>query len=117
MKAILFLTAVLSLTGCVMDTPAKSGEAATSLITLSGSAFHPGTAHGTVNTLMTFRNDDGFSHGVTRDSVPSGASNTPSANFGHNGTYTYTPAAAGTYEYHCTIHGVSMAGTLIIVAP
>ena len=30
------------------------------------------------------------------------------------GTYTRTFGAAGTYNYHCSIHGAAMAGTITV---
>ena len=46
-------------------------------------------------------------HNVTFDDGP--ASSTQSA-----GTYARTFTASGTFPYHCTIHGTSMAGTIVV---
>lgn len=39
-----------------------------------------------------------------------------SGNIANGGTYVHTFANAGTYNYHCTIHGAGMAGSVTVVA-
>ncbi len=37
-----------------------------------------------------------------------------SGNIANGGTYAHTFATAGTYSYHCTIHGVGMSGQVVV---
>ena len=39
-----------------------------------------------------------------------------SGNIAASGTYQHTFANAGTYNYHCTIHGAGMAGSVTVAA-
>jgi plastocyanin len=38
----------------------------------------------------------------------------PSSNVQSSGTFSRTFASAGTYTYHCAVHGAAMAGTVIV---
>ncbi len=38
-----------------------------------------------------------------------------SGNIVNGGTYVHTFATAGTYDYHCTIHGITMSGSVTVV--
>ena len=52
----------------------------------------------------------GNPHNVTFTGGPASATQA-------SGTFERTFDAAGTYSYHCTIHGQSMSGTVTVVAP
>ena len=50
-------------------------------------------------------------HNVTWDSAPG----TKPANSGDKSSGDYTASVtAGTYTYHCSIHGAAMSGTLVV---
>ena len=75
---------------------------------IQGMAFSPATITVTAGTTITWTNKDGYAHTVTSDTNLFN-----SGNIGSNGTFTYTFATAGTYQYHCTIHA-SMTAKVIV---
>jgi len=62
-------------------------------------------------TTVTWNNSTGVTHNVTFNSVAGAPAS--STNFS-SGNFTATFATAGTFPYHCTIHGLSMSGTIIV---
>lgn len=54
-------------------------------------------------------NSGGVEHNVTFDDGPSSSTQ-------GSGAYARTFPEIGTYPYHCTIHGLSMSGTIRVVA-
>lgn len=78
-------------------------------VNINGMTFTPSTLTVKVGTKVTWKNNDGVTHTVTSDdgtSFDSGSLNS-------GGTFSFTPAAAGTYGYHCTIHA-GMTATLVV---
>jgi len=82
------------------------------------SSFPPGTLTVTAGTTVTWHWDDcannGYSsvcvtHNVTFDDGSGVASASQSS-----GTFSRAFATAGTYKYHCTIHGAAMSGTIVV---
>lgn len=71
--------------------------------------FSPSTLTVRVGQTVTWTNDGSINHTVTFDSGP--AFN-QSLNTGATVRRTFT--AAGTFAYHCSIHGQSMHGTIIV---
>ena len=88
-----------------------------STITVSNNFFDPSSTSVTIGTRVTWPWDacvsDGYGgtscsqHNVTFDDGP--ASSTRS-----DGTWGRTFTAAGTYRYHCTVHGSYMEGTIVV---
>jgi hypothetical protein len=74
-------------------------------------SFNPTSVTVATGTTVTWNNPTGVTHNVTFNAV-SGAP-ASSANFS-SGNFTATFATAGTFPYHCTIHGLSMSGTIIV---
>jgi len=72
--------------------------------------FSPDTKTVVKGAVVTGTNNDGYDHTVTSNDGTSFNSGT--INSGK--TYSYTASVAGTFAYHCTIHGVAMSGTLIV---
>ena len=62
--------------------------------------FKPGNVTVAVGQKITWDNQDGIPHNVT---ATSGA-DFKSGTVGPGGTYSFTPAKAGTIAYECTIH-------------
>lgn len=105
------LAIVLWVTGCALE-PKQSGEEKTTSITISGSAFHPGTAQVVAGQVVTFTNQDASEHRVHWTSVPGGITSLDSNNLGQRSTFSYTAAVVGTYQYQCGIHP-GMKGSLV----
>ena len=89
--------------------PPAGGNAGSS-ISMTGMTFSPANKTVAKGTVVTWTNNDGFAHTVTSNDGTSFDSGT--INGGK--TYSYTASAAGTFDYHCTIHGLAMSGTLIV---
>ena len=89
------------------------GGAAPGAVTISGSAFHPGTLTVDVGTRVSWRNDDFLQHTVTSD-ADGGPLDSPRLSSAD--TYAHTFATAGRFAYHCTIH-LFMRGTIEVVDP
>ncbi|HJQ67234.1 MAG TPA: hypothetical protein VJ816_12690 [Gemmatimonadales bacterium] len=78
-------------------------------VIISGSLFFPDTVTIKVNNYITWYNGDPFNHTSTSDT---GIWN--SGNIAPGNLYQRFFNTVGTFPYHCTIHGVSMAGTVIV---
>ncbi|HTT68120.1 MAG TPA: plastocyanin/azurin family copper-binding protein [Gemmatimonadales bacterium] len=78
-------------------------------------AFVPATRTVSVGTTVQWVNQDGFAHTVTKDSGPGAAFS--SGNIGAGAGFSVRFDSAGTYQYHCSIHGspgAGMHGTVIV---
>ena len=80
----------------------------TNEVFIQNMAFNPATITVTAGTTIKWTNKDGYAHTVTSDNNLFN-----SGNIGSNGTFSYTFAAAGTYQYHCAIH-TSMTAQVIV---
>lgn len=97
--------------------PPQNNPSTTSSITVSNNFFDPSSTTVPVNTKVTWTWDacgsDGYggqsctSHGIVFDDGTSSATQT-------QGTWSHTFAAAGTYKYHCPVHGSAMSGTVVV---
>ena len=98
--------------------PGGSTGVNTNTVLIADQAFNPGTVNVPVGTTVTWQwqacSDDGYggystcvSHNVTFDDGSNIASSTQSA-----GTFSRTFNTAGTYKYHCTIHGAAMSAQI-----
>jgi len=90
------------------NTPAGSGTG--SGISMTGMTFSPVSKTVAKGTVVTWTNNDVYAHTVTSNDGTSFDSGT----VGSGKTYSYTASVAGTFNYHCTIHGMAMSGTLIV---
>jgi plastocyanin len=116
--AILFAACVLAMAACggggggatagggIVDPPV-TGPVLTTAVTLTGTAFTPRAIQVSPGATLTFTNNDGFDHNVEFLS----GSVTPIGNFSSGSRTAIAPSAAGTYNYHCTIHA-GMNGTV-----
>jgi plastocyanin len=113
----LALVACLTLVGaaCGKSTPAttpgSSSPAATGTQVQATAqlTFSPVTMTITTGQTVTWANSSGIAHTVTFDSGP--AFDKPLAD-GSQVMRTFT--SKGTFAYHCTIHGQSMHGTVVV---
>jgi plastocyanin len=97
--------------------PQKNPGSTSNSITVSNNAFDPAATTIPVNTKVTWTWDacygDGYggqsctSHSIVFDDGAASGSQT-------EGTWTRTFATAGTYAYHCAIHGAAMSGTIVV---
>jgi plastocyanin len=79
-------------------------------ITVSNNAFTPAAFSVAASGTVTWAwNSGGVQHNVTFDDGENSATQ-------GSGTYQRTFTAAGSYPYHCTIHGAAMSGTISVTA-
>lgn len=102
----------------VTNNPPPPAGTANSVV-VTNNVFTPGSLSTTAGSTVTWTWDscsggDGYGYGQTcvaheivfDDGATSGQKS--------SGTYDRTFAAAGTYPYHCKIHGTSMSGTVVV---
>lgn len=98
--------------------PPQNGQGSTSnAITVDNNYFDPMSTTVPVGTKVTWTwnacGSDGYggqtcvSHGIVFDDGAQAPSQT-------QGTWTRTFSTAGTYNYHCSVHGASMSGTITV---
>ncbi len=125
MKSFLMVLTLVSLAGCgggssatsPTNNPPVNTPPATDGISVTNDAFTPAaktiSPGGTVDWAWNSCTGDGYngqtcvSHSVTFDD------GTGSLVQDH-GTFSKTFATAGTYNYHCSIHGVAMSGKITV---
>lgn len=94
------------------NTGSNTGNTATSPganeVWMQNTSFVPATKTVTVGTTITWTNKDAATH-----DVKSGSGLFSSPSMGQNATFSYTFAAAGTYNYNCAFHP-GMNGTIIV---
>lgn len=79
-------------------------------IGIAGMAFSPASKTVAKGTVVKWTNNDGTPHTATSND----GTTFNSGSISGASSYSYTANTAGTFNYHCTIHGVGMAGTLIV---
>ncbi len=80
------------------------------LITMYNMAFAPASVTVTKGTVVKWQNNDGYAHTVdSNDGITFSSGNINGGN-----SFTYTTTVAGTFNYHCLIHGLPMSGVLIV---
>ncbi len=90
--------------------PPVSPLTPTASVTIQANAYHPPTLSVAAGTVVTWTNLDNARHSATFTSAAIGA--TP---IFISGAQSLTmPSAAGTYAYHCAIHGSAMTGTITV---
>ena len=108
----ILLAALVAVAAC-SDDNGGSGPAPQGDITVENNEFEPGTLQVTPGTSVVWAWDEGATtHNVTFDDGPTSGNKS-------SGTYERTFAAAGTYPYHCTLHGTAtsgMRGSVTVVA-
>jgi plastocyanin len=119
---VILLAGVLTLAACggggaggggtqgtgIVDPP-PGGPVLTTSVTMTGSAFAPPAIQVSPGATLTFTNNDGINHNVQFLS----GSVTAIGDFSSGSRTTVAPAAAGTYNYHCTIHA-GMNGSVTV---
>jgi len=87
-------------------------------ICMTAGAFNPVSRTVAPNTAVTWDNDSGTAHNVTfaNPSAALGVSGGAGGNFDAPDPSTNRRqfAAAGTYNFHCNIHGTGMSGSVVV---
>ena len=91
------------------STSSNSSNTSPNTVTMMNIAFNPGTQTVTRGTTVTWKNNDGIAHTSTSDTGAWDTGNIPAG-----GSTTTTFNSAGTFKYHCTIHGTAMSGTIVV---
>jgi plastocyanin len=106
-----WLAAPLALLACSQRVdPATPTETGGTTIMVQDNRFTPPQFALSAGSTVSWEWSGGNLHNVTFDDGP--ASSTQ-----QRGQYQRRFATAGTYRYHCTIHGVAMSGTIVVLAP
>jgi len=97
--------------------PQNNPGSTSNSVTVSNNYFDPLTTTISANNKVTWTwsscSGDGYggqtcaSHNILFDDGISSGSQS-------EGTWSRTFTAAGTYKYHCTVHGNAMAGTIVV---
>ena len=88
--------------------PTGGGTANT--VSVVNNAFSPSAQSVALNGTVTWQwNSGGVAHDILFDDGTTSGTKS-------SGTYQRTFAAAGSFPYHCTIHGPSMSGTITVGA-
>jgi plastocyanin len=97
--------------------PPQSGPSTSNAITIGNDWFDPSSTTVPVGTKVTWTWDtcgsDGYggqtcvSHSIVFDDGQTAPPQT-------QGTYARTFATAGTFKYHCGVHGAAMSGTIVV---
>jgi plastocyanin len=106
---LIVVAAVFVVAACKSST-SSSGPGANQVF-MQNTAFNPTTRTVAVGTTVTWMNQDGFAHTVTYSSGPGSSFDSGSVPAG--GSFQHAFAAAGTVQYHCTIHA-GMNGTIVV---
>jgi plastocyanin len=77
---------------------------------VSSNQFSPSQITVTAGSNVTFNNVSGTTHNVTFTTTGAPANVDDFA----TGTKAVAFPTAGTYDYHCTIHGLSMSGVVVV---
>ncbi|MBZ5856388.1 plastocyanin/azurin family copper-binding protein [Flavihumibacter profundi] len=91
------------------NTP-TGGGATGATITISGMTFTPASKTVAKGTVVKWTNSDTYAHTATSND----GMTFDSGNIAGGSSYSYTANTVGTFDYHCTIHGTAMAGTLTV---
>jgi plastocyanin len=97
--------------------PPNNPGSTSSTISVGNNFFDPSSTTIPVNTKVTWNwntcGGDGYggqtcvTHSIAFDDGTSSAAQS-------EGSWTRTFATAGTYKYHCTVHGSAMSGTIVV---
>ncbi|HEV8265897.1 MAG TPA: plastocyanin/azurin family copper-binding protein [Gemmatimonadales bacterium] len=110
----LVLAAALAACGDDYGTNAGGCTPTATQVCMTAATFNPASLTVTAGTSVTWRDGSGRTHTVTNDP---GSGETFNQTVTGSGTFTHAFPTAGTYTYHCSIHGspgVGMHGTITV---
>ena len=108
-KNIFFAGLLFLLIACSKEKSTVNNNGNLNTVSMKNSIFSPSTLQVNINATVTWVNDDNTVHTVTSDN-----GSFDSGDMAPGAKFTYTFTNTGTFNYHCTIHGVAMSGTLIV---
>lgn len=85
----------------------NGGGSTSNAISVMDNSFSPASTTVPIGTTVTWTWGGSRSHNVTFDDGTASTTQT-------TGTYTRTFNTAGSFPYHCTIHGTAMSGTITV---
>ena len=85
----------------------NGGGSTSNAVSVGDNYFSPNATTVAAGTTVTWTWAGGRNHNVTFDDGQASATQS-------TGAYTRTFSAAGTYNYHCTIHGAAMSGSVTV---
>jgi plastocyanin len=88
----------------------QPGGTSPGLITMYNMTFAPSSVTVTKGTVVKWQNNDGYAHTVNSND----GTTFSSGNINGGESFSYTTTVAGTFNYHCLIHGLPMSGVLIV---
>jgi plastocyanin len=93
-------------------------SAATANVSITDNQYTPATVTINVGDTVTWT-DNGSAHSVTSDDGTSfdSSPNCPSTCLANGDTFSHTFSSAGSFGYHCRLHGSAMTGTVVVQAP
>ena len=94
-------------TGSTGGTATGGTTSTTNAIAVADNSFTPSATTVARGTTVTWTWGGRVQHNVTFDDGTASATQT-------SGTFARAFSVAGTYPYHCTIHGTAMAGTVTV---
>ena len=102
------VVSLLAFAGACGGDSGPTGGGSNTAVTVGNNVFSPNSSTVPVGTAITWTWGAGAaSHNVTFDDGPTSTTQS-------SGTYLRTFTVAGTFPYHCTVHGASMSGTVIV---
>ena len=123
MKKILSYTSVLAFLLCTGLSCSKGDDSPTyggggggggtlpTTVNILAMSYSPANVSVKVGTVVKWNNTDAASsHTATSDNGTTFSSGL----IPYGGSYSYTTVTTGSFPYHCTVHGVTMAGTLTV---
>jgi plastocyanin len=118
LASLAIIAASLGILGCSKDSSNPSGTSSSSqnpppsqsnTVTMINISYSPSTLTVSKGTTVTWQNNDGVTHTSTSDD---GLWDT--GNIAPGSSKGVTFSIAGTFKYHCTIHGPNMSGTIVV---
>ena len=107
-------------TGTVTQTRNTPVTPGTNTVSVTNNSFGPASLTIAPGASVTWAwnscsGGDGYGNGETCvDHSVVWDDGAPSSPLQSSGTYSRTFAAAGTYPYHCAVHGAAMSGTVVV---
>jgi plastocyanin len=108
----IYVCAIYSTTQCAyIYVTVNGGTNGNNAVSIRDNFYSPSTISVPIGTVVTWTNNGMMQHTVTSDG---GLFDSGTLNSGQGFSYTFN--TAGTFNYHCRIHGFAMAGTVVVAS-